>query len=170
MILAVDVHYKGQIAVVAGVSFENWDDDCPCEIFMSTVSNIEKYKPGEFYKRELPCILKLLEDHNIRPDCIVIDGFVYLDGVGKAGLGKHLYDALEGGVNVIGVAKKPFKEISERFAIYRGKSDNPLYVTSAGIEIGTAKKMVITMSGRFRMPTLLKRVDQACRSEPVIKR
>jgi deoxyribonuclease V len=57
MILAVDGHYKGKKAVVAGVLFENWDDDHPCEVFMSEVSNIEKYKPGEFYKRELPCRL-----------------------------------------------------------------------------------------------------------------
>jgi deoxyribonuclease V len=55
MILAVDGHYKGKKAVVAGVLFENWDDDHPCEVFTSEVSNIEKYKPGEFYKRELPC-------------------------------------------------------------------------------------------------------------------
>ena len=170
MILAVDVHYMGQKAIVAGVLFENWDADHPCEVFMSTVSNIEKYKSGEFYKRELPCILKLLGEHEIKPDCIVIDGFVYLDGVGKAGLGKHLYDTLEGGVNVIGVAKKPFKDISDSFAVYRGRSDKPLYVTSEGIEIETAKKLVATMSGRFRVPTLLKRVDQACRTGPVIKR
>ena len=170
MILAIDVHYKGQKAVVAGVLFEKWVDDHPCEVFMSTVYNIEKYKPGEFYKRELPCILKLLGEHEINPDCIVIDGFVYLDGVGKAGLGKHLYDALEGGVSVIGVAKKPFKDISDSFAVYRGRSDKPLYVTSEGIEIETAKKMVATMSGRFRVPTLLKMVDHACRKGPVTKR
>jgi len=170
MILAVDVHYKDQKALVAGVLFKNWDDDHPCEVFMSTVSNMEKYEPGEFYKRELPCILKLLGEHDIKPDCIVIDGFVYLDGVGKAGLGKHLYDALKGGVNVIGVAKKPFKDISDSFAVYRGKSDKPLYVTSEGIEIDTAKELVATMSGRFRMPTLLKKVDQVCRTGPVIKK
>jgi deoxyribonuclease V len=170
MILAVDVHYKDPKAVVAGVLFKNWNDDHPCDVFISAVSNIEKYTPGEFYKRELPCILKLLEDHEINPDGIVIDGFVYLDGVGKAGLGKHLYDALEGRVSVIGVAKKRFKDISGAFAVCRGSSDKPLYVTSEGIEIDTAKKLVTTMSGRFRVPTLLKMVDQACRSEPVIKR
>jgi len=170
MIVAVDVHYKGRKADVAGVLFENWDDDHPCEVFKSTVSNVEHYKPGEFYKRELPCILKLLRDHDLKPDCIVVDGFVYLDAVGKAGLGKHLYDALEGRVNVIGVAKKPFKGISDSFAVYRGRSDKPLYVTSEGIEIDTAKKLVVRMSGRFRMPTLLKMADQACRSEAVIKR
>ena len=170
MILAVDVHYMGRKARIAGVLFENWDDDHPCEVVMSTVSDIEQYKPGEFYKRELPCVLKLLGDHEIRPDCIVVDGFVYLDGVTKAGLGKHLYDALEGRVNVIGVAKKPFKDISGYFAVYRGRSDKPLYVTSEGIEIETAKKLVATMSGRFRVPTLLKMVDQACRTGPVIKK
>jgi deoxyribonuclease V len=170
MILAVDVHYEGPKAVVAGVLFEKWDDDHPCEVFISTVSNIEKYTPGEFYKRELPCILTLLGEHKINPDCIVLDGFVYLDGVGKAGLGKHLYDALEGEVSVIGVAKKPFKDISDSFAVYRGRSDKPLYVTSEGIEIDTLKKLVATMNGRFRVPTLLKMVDQACRTGPVIKR
>lgn len=120
--------------------------------------------------REWLCILKLLEYHEIRTDCIAIDGFVYLDGVGKAGLGKHLYDALEGGVNVIGVAKRPFKDISDYFAVYHCRSDRPLYVTSEGIEIDTAKKLVATMSGQFRVPTLLKRVDQACRTGTVIKR
>lgn len=49
MILALDVHYKGQKAVVAEVLFANWDDDHPCEVFMSTVSDIKKYEPGEFY-------------------------------------------------------------------------------------------------------------------------
>ena len=68
------------------------------------------------------------------------------------------------------LAKKAFKEISDYFAIYRGKSNKPLYVTSEGMEIDTAKKLVSTMSGRFRVPTLLKRVDHVCRSEPVIKR
>jgi hypothetical protein len=48
MILAVDVHYRGQKAVVAGVLFENWDDDHSCEVFMSTVSDIEKNESGEF--------------------------------------------------------------------------------------------------------------------------
>jgi hypothetical protein len=41
MILAVDGHYKGKKAVVAGVLFENWDDDHPCEVFMSEVTNIK---------------------------------------------------------------------------------------------------------------------------------
>ena len=48
MILVGDVHYKGQKVVVEGVLFENWDDDHSCEVFMNTVSDIEKNEPVEF--------------------------------------------------------------------------------------------------------------------------
>jgi hypothetical protein len=89
---------------------------------------------------------------------------VYLDGVGKAGSGKHLYDALKGRVNVIGVAKRPFKNISHFFAVYRGGSDTPVYVTSDGIEIDIAKKLVkigsFDVDNLWRIPylkTLLRR-------------
>jgi len=42
-----------------------------------------------FYKRELPCILKLLDKLEQPPSCIVVDGYVFLDGKKKAS------DALE---------------------------------------------------------------------------
>ena len=40
---------------------------------------------------------------------IVIDGFVYLDDEGGYGLGGHLYECLERRVQIVGVAKSPFK-------------------------------------------------------------
>lgn len=163
MILAVDADYDGQTAVVSGVVFEKWDDDRPSGIFTSTVTSFAEYVPGEFCRRELPYILRLLKEHRIRPACIVVDGYVYLDGVSEAGLGKYLYEALGGNVIVVGVAKKPFRNISKDFAMNRAKSDKPLYVTSAGLDTRKAKKLVATMSGKFRVPDLLKRVDQVCR-------
>ncbi len=164
MILAVDVTYDDQTAFVAGVVFDKWDDKRSSVTITSTVSGFSEYVPGEFYRRELPCILTLLKEHRIRPACILVDGFVYLDGVSKPGLGKYLYNALRGKIAVIGVAKKPFKDISEDFAVYRGKSTKPLYVTSIGLETVTAKRCVAAMSGLFRVPDLLKSVDQVCRS------
>lgn len=113
MILAVDVSYCRQTAVAAGVAFKKWDEARPRAIFTSTISAFGAYIPGEFHRRELGCILGLLTEHRIRPACIIVDGYVYLDGVSKAGMGKYLYDILEGKVMVIGVAKKPFKDISE---------------------------------------------------------
>jgi len=163
MILAVDVQYSENHATVAGVVFEDWQDATPEMELASTVEGIADYQPGQFYKRELPCILKLIEENELELECIVVDGFVYLDDSGKAGLGKHLFDALNGKVPVIGVAKKLFKGIGSQHEVYRGTSNKPLYVTAAGINVNQAKEYIRSMHGKYRLPTLLKRVDQVCR-------
>lgn len=165
MILAVDVDYDDSSASVAGVMFENWDDEVPEDIYISRVVGVADYVPGSFYKRELPCILALLTEHKLTPEVIVIDGFVYLNGVDEPGLGKHLYDALDGKIAVIGVAKRAFKGIDEKFATYRGGSKNPLYVTAEGVGVRDARRAVETMHGKYRNPTLLKKVDQVCRQK-----
>jgi len=164
MILAIDVQYSENLATVAGVVFERWTDETPKMELVSIVEGIADYQPGQFYKRELPCILKLIEENELQPECIVVDGLVYLDDSCKAGLGKHLFDALGGKVPVIGVAKKLFKGISSHYEIYRGTSNKPLYVTAAGIELNQAKEYIRSMHGKYRQPALLKRVDQVCRS------
>lgn len=163
MILAVDVQYYGEHAVVAGVIFADWQDRTPAGEVITRVAVHAPYEPGEFYRRELPCILQLIVENDLEPDCIVVDGFVYLDGNNRPGLGRHLFDALEGKVAVIGVAKRAFGEIPAEFTIYRGESGRPLYVTAAGIDIEEAKRCIAKMHGRHRQPTLLKRADWLCR-------
>lgn len=165
MILAADVDYREHFAVAAGVLFEHWQDDKPVQEVTSRIESVADYEPGSFYKRELPCILQLLDEYALSPEIIVVDGFVYLDGISIPGLGKHLYDALDTQISVIGVAKKPFKGIGETFAVYRGKSTVPLYVTSVGIETEAAKNHVKQMHGPYRIPTMLKRVDQLSRDK-----
>jgi deoxyribonuclease V len=164
MILAVDVHYADHHAVVAGVLFDDWPDAVPQREFITRVAVHAPYEPGQFYRRELPCILQLMVENDLEPDCIIVDGFVYLDGYREPGLGKHLYDALEGKVAVIGVAKSAFHGIPAEFAIYRGESRKPLYVTAAGIDIEEAKRCIAMMHGSHRQPTLLKRADWLCRN------
>ncbi len=163
MILAVDVDYRNSEALIAGVVFEQWSDKKENAIFISKLSDIKDYEPGNFYRRELPCILKLIEEHNLTPDIILIDGFVWLDGETKPGLGAHLYNALGCKVSIIGVAKKSFAGISSKFELFRGKSKKPLYITSSGIETEEAMLNIKTMSGESRMPILLKKVDRLCR-------
>ena len=163
MILAIDVDYKDNFASIAGVAFEHWADAKASGIYKSYLHGIDEYIPGQFYRRELPCILKLLEEHVLNPDCIVIDGFVYLDGKSEAGLGRHLYDALVKKIPVIGVAKKAYKGIAEECEVYRGQSQKPLYITSAVIELAEAKRNIESMYGQHRLPVLLKQVDQLCR-------
>jgi deoxyribonuclease V len=163
MILAVDVHYSESGATAAGVVFTHWYDDVPQMELKSSAGKAAEYRPGEFFKRELPAILKLIEDHALIPDCIIVDGFVYLDGRSLPGLGRHLYDALGGKVPVIGVAKSGLRDIGREFGLYRGGSRKPLYITAAGIDPEEAKKLIRSMHGAFRLPTLLRRVDRLCR-------
>lgn len=166
MILAVDVHYENFSAVVAGIGFGNWSDETAEASYISVIGQTEHYTAGEFYKRELPCILQLLKQHKLSPTHIIIDGYVYLDGHTRPGLGRYLYDALSGRVKIIGVAKNPFKGITGEYALYRGVSAKPLYITCAGLALSEAKARIATMHGAHRIPSLLKTVDQLCRKYP----
>ena len=107
--------------------------------------------------------MKLLDEHKLSPDIIVIDGFVQLNAKSKPGLGMHLFNALKGKVPVIGVAKNPFRGISEDSELLRGGSSKPIYITSVGIPLDKAKEHVNSMSGKSRIPMLLKKVDMLCR-------
>ncbi len=162
--LAIDVHYFNSKARAAAVSFSDWQASKADDCFVVEVNGVAAYESGAFYKRELPIILKLLETYKLKPEIILIDGYVFLDGEVKAGLGKMLYDALEQSTTVIGVAKNSFEGIGERFALYRGQSQRPLYVSSAGIDASDAKNIIRKMHGDYRLPTLLKLVDQLCRT------
>lgn len=168
--LAVDVDYRDNIGHVAGVSFFDrnlsWGTDTDREgenrTHTTVVEKVEGYKSGEFYKRELPCIKALLEEHNLTPDCIIVDGFVHLEG-GKPGMGKYLFDALDGNIPVIGVAKNPMGTIHEKHEVIRGKSVKPLFVTSEGIGLGHAKYIVSQLDGKYRIPNNLRLADRLCR-------
>jgi deoxyribonuclease V len=159
-IFATDVGYSGEYALAAGVMFDRWQDFTPTNQLKITIYDIAEYEPGSFYKRELPCLLKLLDELNSLPEYIIVDGYVYLDGIQQAGLGKHLYDAIEGKSIVIGVAKTRFKDISDEFEVFRSNSQRPLYVTAIGISNEAAKSLIEKMHGQYRIPTMLKIVDR----------
>jgi len=163
MILAVDVQYSNNNAVAGGVVFESWQDEKAQKECTSLIEGVVRYEPGKFYKRELPCILKLIEEHHLKPETIVVDGYVFLDGCSKAGLGKYLYDVLNGEVAVVGVAKRRYQYMGAPYEVYRGTSSRPLYVTAVGMDIEEAKENVLAMHGTHRLPILIKRVDQICR-------
>jgi deoxyribonuclease V len=159
MILAIDVDYREDKAFAAGVLFEQWEAAEPTLTVVVQISEVEDYQPGSFYKRELPCILKLLMELEQLPDYIVIDGYVYLDKYGKCGLGKYLYDALQEQSVVIGVAKSRFKDTPTDWEVYRGDSQRPLYVNAVGTSNAEAKDLILKMYGEHRIPVLLKMAD-----------
>ncbi len=164
MNLAVDVQYQNGCGYVAGVLFEHWDAQVPSATCAHVQAGVAEYVPGQFYQRELPCILGLLATMEHLPATIVIDGFVFLDGHERPGLGKHLNDALDGKVAVIGVAKSAFHGIGDAHRVLRPGSAKPLFVTCIGTELEVAKAQLLAMHGPHRMPVLLKLADQLCRA------
>jgi deoxyribonuclease V len=163
MIVCLDVGYFGENAIAAAVGFHHWGAETACWENQVHLSNIAPYVPGSFYQRELPCLKAVLDTVPEAIDCVVVDGYVWLDAAGKAGLGGHLYQALGQTIPVIGVAKTRFKSATTAQEVLRGKSQSPLFVSCVGIESEAAIAAIQKMEGEHRIPTLLKRVDRLSR-------
>lgn len=162
MILCTDVDYNDDgTAVAAGVLIKSWADAQSLEEVVVHVDHVEPYVPGQFYKRELPCIQAIMRDTISAIDLIVVDGYTWLSP-GRKGLGAHLWDALDGKIPVVGVAKAWFKN-TEAIEVTRGTSKRPLFVTAQGIDPAEAARQVEAMAGSNRFPNMLKRVDHLCR-------
>ena len=160
----LDVDYREPGAVAACVLASGWSDAAPSAELVERVAEVEPYQPGQFYRRELPCLLAVLDRLPAPPDVVVVDGYVWL-GEGRPGLGARLHEALGRAVPVVGVAKTCFQGAAGIAAkVFRGGSRQPLWVTTAGIDPEEAAEQVCAMHGTFRIPTLIKRVDQLCRN------
>lgn len=161
MLLAFDAHYTDTSTRLIAASFNDWADDAALQLHEWTGGAAADYEPGKFYLRELPFLLDALKDFDLTEiNAIVVDGYVYLDASGRLGLGGHLYQALREQIPVIGVAKNYFRDTNAE-AVIRGESNKPLYVTAYGMTQQTAAEHLRTMSGPYRMPTILAQVDQA---------
>lgn len=169
--LAIDSYYKDNICKTVGVIFNEWDDKEPDNIIVSIgKNNFSDYIPGQFYKRELPGILDLLEQVDLSEfDTIILDSYIDLLEEDKIvpGLGRHLIDELEksdrlhSDLDIIGVAKSKFGKtgkISE--AVIRGESKKPLFIQSYKRSNKEVGELVKGMYGDFRIPHLLKVLDQ----------
>ena len=167
MIACVDVDYREVGAVAACVCFQAWGDDTPASESAIEIRDVAPYQSGQFYRRELPCILAVLKLLPELPPVIIIDGYVWL-GAQQPGLGAHLYEALGRRVAVIGVAKTRFVRAEPVEAVLRGRSRSPLYVTAVGMDVAEAAGHIRTMHGPYRIPTLLKRVDQLSRGQEAV--
>ena len=160
MIIAIDVFYKSDCqAKAVAILFDDWYSQNIKRVYSLDLEHISEYKSGEFYKRELPCIVQLLELIEEEYDYIIIDGYVYLGEEKKAGLGRHLWNALSIKRPIIGVAKNYFKGTSEDCFVLRGSSEKPLYITAIGIPHHDAVRYISEMYGEHRMPYMLKAVD-----------
>lgn len=164
MLLALDVHYKENFAQIVAIIFD-WFDEQPQKVFIDKVDVVNDYIPGEFYKRELPCLLKAIKNIDLSEiGAIIIDGHVYVEE-SKFGLGGKLYESLNKKVPVIGIAKNSFhKNKNTVEEVFRGKSKNPLYVSTIGIDLIIVVEKIKEMKGEYRIPTILKKLDMLSKS------
>jgi deoxyribonuclease V len=161
MIACVDVDYRDDEAQAACVLLRDWTDAVGAGVHVERFAGVAPYQPGHFYRRELPCLLAVLAKVREPLDAVIVDGYVWLRDR-TPGLGAHLYEALGRAVAVVGVAKTRFASAAAE-AVVRGSSRRPLFVTAAGMDLADAADRVRRMHGPFRIPTLLRRVDQLCR-------
>jgi deoxyribonuclease V len=163
MLASVDVDYRPEATVAACVLFRDWGDAAAAAHFVDRGPPAEPYVPGEFYRRELPGLLRVLAQVPVPLAAVIIDGYVWLQGEERPGLGAHLYEALERRVPVVGVAKTAFHASRLAVPVLRGASQRPLLVTAVGMDVQEAAACVQRMHGPSRLPTLLKGVDRLCR-------
>ena len=86
MIACVDVDYRDVGAVAACVCFQSWSDATSTSETVVQIRDVAPYQSGQFYRRELPCLLAVLKSLSELPQVIVIDGYVWL-GDRQPGLG-----------------------------------------------------------------------------------
>jgi deoxyribonuclease V len=160
--VAADVHYlasggaRAAAVVSADASFS-----CLVADHVELVPDVQPYRPGQFYLRELPPLRAAL-DGLTGMTLLVVDGFADLDPDGRPGLGAHAH--AEFAVPVIGVAKSAFRTATHAISVLRGTSARPLYVTAAGMPCTDAADLVRRMAGRHRMPDALRRADTLARN------
>jgi len=162
LLVCLDVDYRADgIAVAAGVWFRGWTAERGETHAVAGFSEVAPYEPGAFYRRELPCLLGVLRN-GPQADLIIVDGYVTL-APGHPGLGAHLHEALQPKVPVVGVAKTRYQSATDAIEVRRGQSEAPLFVTAVGIDASAAATEVVRMHGPYRVPTLLRNVDQLAR-------
>jgi deoxyribonuclease V len=158
---AVDVYYPAAGGARAALVLAG--DPAFSEILAErtmSVAHVAPYVPGQFRQRELPPLRAVLAGAT-GIELLVVDGYVDLEPDGRPGLGAYVH--AEFGVPVIGVAKTPFATATHAVPVMRGQATRPLYVTAAGIAAADAAGLVARMTGKFRMPDALRRVDALSR-------
>lgn len=164
VLAALDACYRDPLAFAAGALFEEWASRAPVREWTVRVEGVAPYVPGQFYRREMPCLLRLLEALPDLPAVILVDAYAWLGGPRHPGLGARLHEALGGRAAVVGVAKTRYRGAGPAKVVRRGRSGSPLYVSAAGMDLDEAAEGVLRMHGRGRLPLMIRRADVLSRA------
>jgi deoxyribonuclease V len=124
---------------------------------------VPPYRPGQFYRRELPPLRAVLDDLS-GLGLLVVGGYADLDPRGRPGPGARAH--AEFGIPVIGVAKSRFRTATHAVPVLRGSSRRPLFVTAAEMPAADAADLIRRAAGRYRLPDALRRADTLARAGP----
>ena len=169
MILIIDGDYNdvNKTAHMAGVLLNQHTDSEIAGFITADIKNIAKYESGSFYKRELQGVKAIIDKLNYTNiDLIIVDGFAKFDDGIHQSLGEYVNKMYD--ITVIGVAKKwcDFCKV-ENTEIYRGISNNPLFVTTVGGNNEQSKTIIKEMFGDNRIPYAIKLADSFARKNKV---
>lgn len=164
MIACVDGAYRETTGCCAGVLFTDWPARACEREWTVTVPNVAPYVPGQFYRREMPGLLRLIAELPALPQIVVVDAYAWLGGPEQPGMGARLREALGGRAAVVGVAKTKFRGAGPARVVTRGRSASALYVSAAGMDLEEAAEGVRRMAGRGRLPLMIRKADVLARA------
>jgi Endonuclease V len=95
-IACLDAAYSETSAGGACALLPTWEAAKPLCVRTCRQGIAAPYEPGSLYKRELPILLALLQQLEQHPATIIVDGYVWLDGDHRPGLGAILYQRSPG--------------------------------------------------------------------------
>lgn len=161
MIVIIDVDYReNNTAKATGVILNDFSSKQPLAIVNSYIENVEPYVSGEFYKRELPCVKRLFEEHQLKPLVTIIDGYQNLNE--SKALGEYIAEELTEHI-VIGIAKNKHINDPGSEEVFRGTSKKPLYITHSHSNESKLGDLIQEMAGENRLPDMVKLADTECR-------
>ena len=164
MLVSVDVDYRPDATVAACVLFRDWGDAAEAAHFVDRGPPAEAYVPGEFYRRELPALLRVLARCLDPLTTVIIDGYVWLGGDERPGPGRAPVRGARAkrarhrrGEDVVSL------QPGRGAGAARRQPAAPAGHRSGGGRPGRRPRCIQRMHGPSRLPTLLKRVDRLCR-------
>lgn len=167
MLACLDVHYTGDHAHAAAVTFESWHSTSSLSQFTAALRQDAPYEPGNFFRRELPPLLAVLGRLPEEPQTILIDGYCVLSAEGEPGLGAHLSEKVSPDTTIVGIAKNRYRDSTHAAEVLRGTSKQPLFITAINMPQQVAAKHVHDMAGTHRIPMMIKAVDTLARAEAI---
>ncbi|MCW1968987.1 MAG: endonuclease V [Anaerolineae bacterium] len=163
MYFSCDVQYEQKIGYAAGICFQRLQSQSVDFVVTAILQPVAEYKPGEFYQRELPCLIELIKKLETLPKIIFIDGYVWLQN-DQLALGGRLYEYLDRKVIVIGIAKSFLRIAGENISMYYKSSHRPIYISAAGLSLDDAMQCVKEMPYQGHLPLMMKYADIAARN------